>query len=476
MIVQGVDRIDADGRRTTEDARVGAGTELIDGNGLLLLPGFLDLHAHLREPGFEESETIASGSRAALRGGFTTLCAMPNTEPAIDAPGLIAETMARGESARAARVLPVATITRARRGRELADLVELAAAGAVAFSDDGDPVEDARLFRSALEYARSTGRPVLEHPQDRALSGRGVMHEGAVSADLGLAGMPAAAEESAVARDIAIARLTGARLHLQHVSTAGSLELVRRAKADGLQVTCEVTPHHLAMTDDWVAGSRRLVWDPLGGGIPPASPPPEHHGSASPPHERDAPANPPHERDAPATPRSSSSGPPGLAYDSNTKVNPPLRTDADVRALWAGIADGTVDAIATDHAPHASIRKDVEYAEAAFGISGLETALPVLLAAVDAGMGELAAVVRALTAGPALVLGRDLPADDLVLVDPSLEWSVTADALASKGKNTPLLGRTLRGRVVMAVVGGEVRYADDSALKGRRHAEALARR
>ena len=418
MILEGVTRIDAEGRSRTEDARVGDGGERVPGARLLVLPGLVDLHAHLREPGFEDSETIATGVAAALRGGFTTVCAMANTDPAIDSPGLVAELVSRAEAARGARVLPVAAITRGRKGRQLADLVELAAAGAVAFSDDGDPVEDAHLFRSALEYARSSGRPVLEHPQDRALSARGVMHEGAVSADLGLPGMPAAAEEAAVARAVAVARLVGARLHLQHISTAGSLDLVRRAKADGLTVTCEVTPHHLSMTDEWVAGSRRFVWET---------------------------------EDRRASP-----------YDSATKVNPPLRPAADVRALWAGLADGTVDAIATDHAPHASVRKDVEYADAAFGIGGLETALAVLLMAVDAGMGELSTVVRALTAGPARVLGRAIDPGDLIVVDPRLEWKVEAPALASKGKNTPLLGLTLRGRVLAASVDGQTRFVDPS--------------
>jgi dihydroorotase len=431
VIFEGIRRIGADGRERTEDARFGDGTERIDSRGLLALPGLIDLHAHLREPGFEESETVATGARAALRGGFTTVCAMANTVPAIDSPGLVAELGARGREAGAARVLPVAAITRGRQGRELADLVELATAGAVAFSDDGDPVDDARLFRSALEYAHAARRPVLEHAMDRALAGRGVMHEGAVSADLGLPGIPAAAEESAVARDIALARLTGARLHLQHVSTAGALELVRRAKADGLPVTCEVTPHHLSLTDAWVAGSRAFAW----------------------------------EADVSR----------GTPYDSATKVNPPLRTEADVRALWAGIADGTVDAIATDHAPHASVRKDVEYAEAAFGISGIETALPVLLMAVDAGMGDLGAVVRALTGGPARVLGMARP-EDVIVVDPALEWTVTPETLTSKGKNTPLTGRMLRGRVIAAIVDGEVRYRDDEAMKARSRAEAVARR
>jgi dihydroorotase len=381
--------------------------------GLLTAPGFIDLHAHLREPGFEDSETIATGARAALAGGFTTICAMPNTEPAIDSPGLIAELIARGAAAKAARVLPIATITRGRKGTELADLVELAAAGAVAFSDDGSPVADAQLFRNALEYARAAGRPILEHSQDLALSAGGVMHEGVVSARLGLPGMPAAAEESAIARDLALAKLTGGRLHLSHVSTAGGVELVRRAKHDGLAITAEVTPHHLSLTDEWVAGSRAFAWE--------------------------------------------DGGPRGAAYDTATKVNPPLRTAADVRACWAGLMDGTIDAIATDHAPHASTKKDVEYQEAAFGISALETAVPLLLAGVGAGWGTWDRVVEALTAGPARVLGIEVPKHDLVVIDPRAAWTPTAASLRSLGKNTPLLGRGLIGRVVAAVVDGEVR-------------------
>ena len=381
--------------------------------GWIVAPSFIDLHAHLREPGFEDSETIATGAQAALAGGFTTICAMPNTEPAIDSRGLVAEVIARGAAARAARVLPIAAITRGRKGRELADLVELAAAGAVAFSDDGAPVSDGQLFRNALEYARAAGRPIFEHSQDLALSADGVMHEGIVSARLGLAGMAAAAEETAIARDLALARLSGGRLHLSHVSTAGGVELVRRAKGDGLPITAEVTPHHLALTDAWVGGSRAFAW------------------------EDDA------ERGAP--------------YETSTKVNPPLRTAADVRACWAGLMDGTIDAIATDHAPHASTRKDVEFQEAAFGISAFETAVSLLLAGVAAGWGTWDRVVEALTAGPARVLGIDLPPDDLVIIDPAVRWVPDAGALVSLGKNTPLLGRGLTGRVVACVVGGAVR-------------------
>ena len=414
----------------TDPAAAPADAPRFDGSGLVAAPGLCDLHAHLREPGMERAETIESGARAAAHGGFTTVCAMPNTEPAIDSPGLVAEMIARGGAAGAARVLPIATITRGRKGRELADLVELAAAGAVAFSDDGSPVEDGRLFRSALEYARVTGRPVIEHAQDLALSAKGVMHEGAVSARLGLPGMPAAAEETAVARDIALAKMTGGLLHLTHLSTAGSIELVRRAKADGVPITCDVTPHHLAMTDDWVAGSRAFAWEVPDEALQ------------------------------------------GVPYDSSTKVNPPLRGQADVRALWAGIADATVDAIATDHAPHASVKKEVEFDQAAFGISGLETALALVLGGVRVHWAPMGAVIDALTIGPARVLGIQLQGDDWIAIDVDAEWLVTADELQSKGKNTPILGRTLIGRAVHVSMAGEAK------LEGRRvrNAEAVVRR
>jgi dihydroorotase len=269
---------------------------------------------------------------------------------------------------------------------------------------------------------------VIEHPQDLGMSAKGVMHEGAVSARLGLPGIPAAAEETAVARDIALARMTGARLHLTHLSTAGSIDLVRRAKVDGVPVTCDVTPHHLAMTDEWVAGSRALAWEV------------EDEALLA------------------------------VPYDSSTKVNPPLRPRADVRALWAGLVDGTVDAIATDHAPHATVKKDVEFDQAAFGISGLETALALVLGGVGVHWATLGRVIDALTIGPARVLGIELPEGDWVAVDRDAEWLVTADGLASRGKNTPLLGRTLRGRVVATAVAGEVRY------QGEARAEAISRR
>ena len=420
----------------------------LETRGYLVTPGFIDLHAHLREPGFEDSETIASGARAALRGGFTTICAMPNTEPAIDSPGLVAEVITRGRAAAAARVLPIATITRGRAGRELADLMELSAAGAIAFSDDGAPVDDARLFRHALEYARTRDLLIIEHAQDMSLSAKGVMHEGKVSARLGLPGMPAAAEQSAVARDIAIAEMTGARLHLTHISTRGAIASIRDAKSRGIRVTCDVTPHHLAMTDDWVAGDRTFAWEREGRGreasLARNGPAPAREGERRPVSQSQL----------------SLEKPPALAtpYDSSTKVNPPLRGLSDVRALWEGVADGTVDAIATDHAPHASVRKDVEFDQAAFGISGLETALSLVLGGVAAGWADRDTVIRALTTAPAAILGIPVRDDDWIAIDPEAEWTVTAEALVSMGKNTPLMGRTLLGRVVYAVVGREVRY------------------
>ena len=426
----------------------------LEAKGYLVTPGFIDLHAHLREPGFEESETIASGARAALRGGFTTICAMPNTEPAIDTPGLVAEVIARGRAAAAARVLPIATITRGRTGRELADLIELSAAGAIAFSDDGSPVDDARLFRHALEYARTKDLLIIEHAQDTSLSRSGAMHEGVVSARLGLPGIPSAAEETAVARDIAIAEMTGARLHLTHLSTRGAIASIRDAKSRGIRITCDVTPHHLAMTDDWVAGSRAFAWEREG------------HGREA-PLARNGPAPAVDaDRFAQSQARLSLEKPPARAvpYDSSIKVNPPLRDWSDVRALWEGLVDGTVDAIATDHAPHASVRKNVEFDQAAFGISGLETAVSLVLGGVAAGWADRNTVIRALTTGPARVLGIQRHDDDWIAIDLDSAWTVAAEELVSMGKNTPLLGRTLRGRVVYAVVGGKARY--DGGVRG----------
>ena len=427
----------------------------------ILAPGFVDLHAHLREPGFEGKETIASGARAAARGGFTTICCMPNTNPVIDSRATLDYVLARAQSV-PARVRPIAAISKGEDGRELSEMAELAEAGAVAFSDDGRPVQSSRLMRLALEYAAPLGLPVVEHCQDDDLVSGGVMNEGAVATMLGLRGWPATGEETMLARDLALVRLTGARYHAAHLSTAGSVALIRAAKAEGLPVTAEVTPHHLLLTDSWVAGERT---GPL----------------------------------AEALAAEGMTLPPGVRYDTNTKVNPPLRTAADCEALLLGLLDGTIDAIATDHAPHTQVDKDCEYGEAAFGISGFETALAALLALVRAGKLPLATLIAALTSRPAAAWKLDAGtlrtsgplvwkrvhdagtwgisagsvlepgADaDIVIFDPDEVWTVDPARFASHGRNTPLAGIELRGRVRMTLLGGEVVYdaANDATNEG----------
>jgi dihydroorotase len=392
----------------------------------VLAPGFVDLHAHLREPGFEGKETIASGAQAAARGGFTTICCMPNTNPVIDSRATLDFVLARANDA-SVRVRPIAAISKGEDGRELSEMAELAEAGAVAFSDDGRPVHSSRLMRLALEYATPLGLPVVEHCQDEDLVGGGVMHEGAVATMLGLRGWPSAGEDVMLARDLALVRLTGARYHAAHLSTSGAVELIRAAKAEGLPVTAEVTPHHLLLTDSWVAGERT---GPL----------------------------------AEALAAEGRALPPGQRYDTATKVNPPLRTAADCAALLAGLLDGTIDAIATDHAPHTLVDKDCEYGDAAFGISGLETALASLLTLVRAGGLPLDTLIAALTVRPARAWGLDAgtlrPGSDadIVIVDPGEEWTVDPARFASRGRNTPLAGVPLRGRVRMTLLGGAVVY------------------
>jgi len=392
--------------------------QVIDARGLLVCPGFVDLHCHLREPGFEHKETIATGTAAAARGGFTTVCAMPNTEPPADTAAAIDFVVRTARSQGAVRVLPIGCVTRGRAGRELADLAELAQAGVVGFSDDGAPVADAHLMRRALEYAGMLGLPVIDHCQDLTLTGGGVMHEGWVATRLGLRGMPAAAEEAMVARDITLAELTGSHVHVAHVSTAGSVELIRSAKARGARVTAEVTPHHLALT-----------------------------------HE--------------AVMRRAGEAPGGLAYDTDAKVNPPLRSEADTAACLTGLLDGTIGCIATDHAPHAVQDKLCEFDAAAFGISGLETAFGLCMTLVHSGRLPLARLVAALTVGPARLLGLDRRVEglgtlspgapgDVVLIDPDEEWTVDPQEFASKGRNTPLAGTRLRGRVLATVYEGRV--------------------
>jgi dihydroorotase len=390
------------------------GARVVDAAGLVVTPGLVDLHTHLREPGFEEKETIRSGTMAAAAGGFTTLCCMPNTEPALDTAAALQFVLRTARATGAVRVYPIGAVTRGRKGKALAEMAELAEAGAVAFSDDGDCVADGALMRHALEYSLIVRRPIVQHAEDKALSHEGAMNEGPVAARLGLPGWPRQAEEVIVARDLQLAELTGAHLHVAHASTGGTVDLIRQARARGVHVTAEVTPHHLTLTDDLVAGH----WWSATAALPP--------------------------------------------YDARTKVNPPLRTAADGAALLAGLQDGTVDCIATDHAPHATADKQCEYQLAAFGISNLETALASVLSLVHTRQLDLAEAVATMTCRPAAVfrlpggaLAPGAPAD-VTVFDPDREWNVDPQQLFSKGKNTPLAGHFLRGQVQYTVVGGEV--------------------
>ena len=399
----------------------GAGAPVLEAAGRIVTPGFVDLHTHLREPGQEYRETVASGMAAAARGGFTTICAMPNTEPAMDGPPVVAKVQ---EAARGgpARVLCVGAVTRGRAGTHLADLAELRDAGVVAFSDDGDAVASATLARRAFEYASDLGLPIAEHCEDPALAEGGVMHEGVVSTRLGLRGQAALAEVSIVERDLRLAEAAGARLHICHISTRESCEAVAEAKARGVAVTAEVTPHHLLLTDAAVAGANGM-----GGGAAPG----------------------------------------GLRYDTDAKVNPPLRSGEHLAACLEALRAGVIEAVATDHAPHAVTDKQCEFDRAAFGISGLETAWGVLGTLVARGELGLGMAIERLTWGPARVweLDRVVPGlgrlamgspGDVAVLDPSARWTVTPELFASKGKNTPLSGLELVGSVVATVSGGRV--------------------
>ncbi len=411
-----------------------AGSDGVGADGVVVAPGFVDLHAHLREPGNEDAETVATGLAAAAHGGFTTVCAMPNTTPALDEPGVLAAIRAAAAaSGSPVELLAYGAVTAGRAGETLAALGELADAGVVGFSDDGAPVRAADILRHAMAYAGALGLPIVDHPEDATQTEGAEANDGLVATVLGLRGWPASAEETAVARDLAIVAdvrrdVPGARLHLTHVSTAGALELVRRAKSKGLPVTCDVTPHHLALSDEWIAGARRFGWEAGPNGDP------WRDGAIV------------------ATP-----------YASSLRVNPPLRTPADVLACLAAVADGTADAIATDHAPHTEVDKAVEFGLAANGISGIETALGLVLAAVDAGQLSLARAIAALTVGPAAIAGRARglvegePAD-LVVFDRSERWTVDVDALLSKGRNTPLAGLELPGRVLLTMAAGRLAY------------------
>ncbi len=426
---QGLDRVSD---LLVEDGKVaGIGAEIareaaqiVDAAGLVVCPGFVDLHCHLREPGFEYKETIATGTAAAARGGFTTVCAMPNTSPVMDSRATVEFVLNKARDEGVVRVLPIGAVTKGSSGAQLAEMAELADVGVVGFSDDGHPVADANVMRQALSYSSALGLPIINHCEVPELSAGGVMNEGWMATRLGLRGIPNASEEAMVARDIALAETTGGRLHIAHASTAGTVELVRGAKARGIPVTCEVTPHHLTLTDEAILGH-------AGG-----------HGAFEPLSE--------------------------AAYDTNAKVAPPLRSRGDAAAMVEGLRDGTVDFVATDHAPHGRTDKLCTFDEAANGISVLETALGSVMSLVHGGALTLPLLIESLTAVPARFLGMDLgtlkpgsPAD-VTIFDPDAEWLVDPAAFASKGKNTPLAGTTLRGRVMATIGAGKFVYGGGS--------------
>ena len=382
------------------------GAEVLDAAGLVVAPGFVDLHVHLREPGREDVETIETGARAAVAGGFTSVCAMPNTDPVTDNQAAVGFILAQARRAGTARVYPIGAVSLGQKGEQLTEFGELMAAGAVAVSDDGRPVATAHLMRTALEYALTFGIPVIDHCEDVTLSHGGAMHEGITSTRLGLKGIPRSAEDVIVARDIALAELTGGHVHFAHMSTAGAVRMIREAKARGLAVTAEVTPHHLTLTDVACEG-----------------------------------------------------------YDTNAKMNPPLREAQDVAAVRAGLVDGTIDCIATDHAPHHYDAKEAEFDNAPFGVVGLETALGLAITElVEPGILSLPTLIERMATRPARIvhlpggtLRPGAPAD-VVVFDPAAEWTVEPARFFSKSRNTPFAGRRLRGLVRWTLVGGRVTH------------------
>jgi dihydroorotase len=388
----------------------------LDANGMVVCPGFIDFHCHLRQPGFEEKETIATGSRAAARGGFTTICCMPNTNPALDNKATIDYIKAASAADACIRVLPIGCITKGRAGKELADMGELAEARVVAFSDDGSTIADSRIMKQALEYSLIFGLPISDHCEDTMLSEGGQINEGIIATRLGLRGIPNAAEENIIARDIALAKLTGARIHICHVSTRGSVELIRHAKKDGVKISAEVTPHHLTMDEGMVLG-----------------------------------------------------------YDTNAKVNPPLRTQKDIEALIKGLKDGTIDIIATDHAPHTANEKLCEFSKAPFGISGFETAFGSLMKLVHTGDIDINLLISKMTAAPSKIIGDRFGKlgtlevgafADITVFNPDAVWVVDTEKFYSKGRNTPLNGVKLKGKVIATVFNGKLVYKDNSVKLG----------
>ncbi len=395
-----------DGRIAAYDATADGRTGVLDGTDRIVAPGLIDMHVHLREPGFEEDETIETGTAAAVAGGFTSIACIPNTDPPIDTQAAVEFVRDRAARADHCHVLVIACVSRNREGKELAEIGRLVEAGAVGFSDDGSPVYDAELMRRALEYCRMFDKPVLSHAEIRELTQQGVMHDGLTSLVLGLTGIPAAAEDAMTARDVALAEATGGRLHLMHVSTSNSVEIIRRAKSRGVRVTAEATPHHFSLSDESLR-----------------------------------------------------------TFDANFKMNPPLRGREHVEAVIAGLADGTIDAVASDHAPHAREKKMQELDQAPFGVVGLETSLGLVVTKlIEPGLLDWPTAIRKMSLNPARILGLDkgtlqigAPAD-VTIIDPKARWTVDPSQFRSKSANTPFAGWELTGRAETVIVGGRVKF------------------
>ena len=407
------------------------GAKVLDASGLVVCPGFIDLHCHLREPGYEHKETFASGTQAALKGGFTTVCAMPNTIPPMDTRAVVEFAISKSQEEGFARMLPIGCVTKGSEGKELSDMGELHEAGVIAFSDDGRPVYDANIMRQALSYSSNYELPIINHCEVLELSKGGSMNEGWISNRLGIKGIPPSAEEIMASRDIALAEMTGGKLHIAHISTAGTLSLVREAKDKGINVTCEVTPHHLTLSEEAVLGQNNLSTD-------------LHAFNKT--------------RFSPLSLN---------AYDTNAKVNPPLRSQHDVEAMIEGLLDGTIDLIATDHAPHDWLSKFCTFDDAAFGISGFETTLGALMSLVHSNKVSLPLLINKLTTSPARFLKSGLGSlrkgatADVVIINPDSEWLVDSNRFTSTGKNTPINGVTLKGKVVVTILDGEIKYIEE---------------